>query len=447
MPAPLGLREAIDISEKTASSSSSSSSSSLVDILAVVLSVIKSPSIPPASSKCKAEVCITDECLAPDESVFVTLWGSSALSRLEQERISNGDIIRFNRVGLRKKGKRSKAYCFVHSLEDPESGLAWFRLSSKKGAIHFPVPENMKVAPERIEELKRFHQSSGNGRSLLPPLRCRRRSLSELQASAGMLSHITIVVKSHDVQQSSPQALGKRRRSSPMPQATMGYARVADALTPEGTMTLVDLDNRFSGTLRSAKATGQVLMFTNVSSRKQSDIQGKNCAVDEIILVPTQASVVLLISEEGKKQGGGTQTLLDGTQVENSSYGEIEVISSIFDFSIGGMALQETRCMESPSSFLQNMTTTDGKYREISVHLESFGTASAQPTYSIFASSKVTQTLCGGIEPEELIQDEGLRVRSFKLVHALLREQVLLRWTIDTSFSPPKVLKVVLPHS
>jgi hypothetical protein len=446
MPAPFGIREAIDIlSEKRNVLPSSSS----VDILAVVVSIIKSPLVASATSIRKAEIWITDESLSPDESACVPLWGSSAISRIEQEQIAKGDVIRFNRVSLKKRAQSSNTYCFVHSFEDPEPGLAWFRFSSNNGSSHHRIPENMAMTPQRIQELKYFHQQSGNGSFLLSPLRCKRRNLSEIQSSVGLLSNIAIRVKHHESQRSSPRAIKKRRRSSPVAQSTIGYATVADASTSDVTMTLVDLENRFSGNLRAAKATGQVLMLTNVSSRKQSDVQVKNCALDEVILVPTKASVALLLSKENQTQSVVPQSLPDGTQTQMpySIQGEIKVVSSILDISIGGKLLQETRCMESPSSFLQNITTPDRKYRDATLHLESFGISVVQSIHSVFASSKIIKTLCGGIDPEELIRDETIRIRAFKLVHALLREQVLLRWTIETSCEPSNVLKVVLPKT
>lgn len=451
MPAPCGLREAINILSQTEIVSSTSPSS--VDILAVVISIINSPPVASATSTRKVEIWITDESLAPGESAFVTLWGSSAVSRIEQENVSLGDIIRFNRVSLiKKRAQLSKEYSFVHSLENPEHGVSWFRFSSNDRSMHQRVPENMAMtSPQRIEGLKSFYQQDGYGQILLSPLRCKRRSLGEIQASVGILSNITVVVKSHESQISSPRGMKrgikKRRRPPAVTQATIGYARVADASAPDVILTLVDLENKFSKILRLANSSGRLLMLTNVSSRKNSDVQVQNSALDEVVLVPTNASVALLISNESQSQSSVPQTLHNSTQTQIPYQGKINVVSSIVDISISGLPLQETGCMESPSSFLEKITTPDGKYRDALLHLESFGTAAAIPTYAIFASSKIMQTLCGGIEPEELIREEALSIGSFKLLQALLREQILLRWSIETGCEPAKVLKVVLPKT
>lgn len=460
MSVPYTIRGALD----TLTSKTSVSPSAPVDLLAVVVSII-SPSS--ATSTSKAKLWIADESISSQVSVCVILYGSTEVSRVTEEQISIGDVIRFNNLSLHKATDHDdNDFQLVYSTIDPEPGLRWFCFGSllagdrcikhDQSVDQKRIPDNMLTAPQRIQDLKTWFCNSRNKifLSTLSPIPCKKRLLSETQASLGLLSNLGVNVLHHECQQTKiletpPSNSKKRKFASSISHASIGFATVTDSSGVK--MSLIDLNNRFSDTLREAKDTGRVLLLTNISSTKQSDIQciqGKNCAFDEVILVPTRATVALLLSNEESQSSqnlvsyslpnDATQTQLPGFNSDNQ---ESTLVSSILDISINGKLLHETKCMDSPTSFLKGMIR-DGSYVEVTLHLESFAEGG---NHLVFAKPSILQTLCGGLEAKELITEERLRLHVFKLVQALIREQVLLIWTIKRNSKEAVVLKVVLP--
>jgi hypothetical protein len=450
MSVPCDIREAVAILS-SGKPISSSSSATPVDVLAVVVSIAQNSLAPPVASIGKIELYISDESLSADESAFVTLKGSDQLSRIEHEQISIGDVIRFNRLFLRSRPQSSNAFHFVHLNDNPEPGTEWFRFDSNKSSSN-RIPENMVTSGERIQELKSWFQQSRKDSFLLAPLRCKQRSLSEIYTSVGLLSNVAVKVKHHECQRATTTSIHSRAtKKRRIPQPTIGYAIVTDESSSDISMSLIDIENRFSVTLQKAKNSCLVLILSNVLTRKQSDVLGtKDCTSDEIILVPTKASVAIFLRRDYRRPSLKPLSPLDATQTQMPNPikdEQITVVASILDISIGGKLLHESQCMKSPASFIRNILTTDKRYHDAILHLESFGISAIQYNHKVFASSDILKTLCGGIDAEDLINKETQGLQVFRLVKAMLREQVMFRWTIEKNFKSTKVLKVALPNN
>ena len=460
MYAPYTIRGAIDT---LLSKTEIVSPRAPVDVLAVVLSIVQSPQ---ALQSTTSKLWITDESISPQVSVCVVLYGSNEASRITQEQIAIGSVIRFNNLALRKGTTQdSTIFELIYCTNDPEPGLRWLCFGSlleddrcvnnNEQSVDQRIPESMLTYPKRILDLKTWFCDYKRKKflSALSPMSCKKRVLSETQASIGLLSNLAVSVLYYECQQTkiveSPSK--KRRRSAyTMTQSPIGYATFTDSSGVN--MSFVDLNNRFSETLRKAKEKGLVVLLTNVSSTKQSDvncIQGKNLAFDEVILVPTTATVAVLLSNKSESQKLDTQTVLkhsNQTQISSgeSERQEITLVSSILDISINGKLLHQNKCLDSPSSLVKSITK-NGHYREVIMELESFGTSSQEGNHVVLVNPSIMQTLCGGVSAKELIEEERLRSNVFQLVQALLREQVLLFWTIQRSLKDAIVLKVMLP--
>jgi hypothetical protein len=243
----------------------------------------------------------------------------------------------------------------------------------------------------------------------------------------------------------------KRRLSaSGVSKSIMGFATVADSSKPDVTMTLVDTDNRFTNDLREARDTNKVLIINNVFTRKQSEVLGDNSVVGEVVLVPSKNSVV---DWEWKTDNDPQHHSMPST-LETESQGyllqkNITLLACLVDIEISGKLLNASKCLESPTSFVQGMITSDQEqYRPVTLHLESFGTSSTiHCPREVLASPGIIQTLCGGIEAKELTHDELLQRSVFDLVQAMLRDQVKLKWSIRMDCQPFAVEHVVLPAS
>lgn len=371
MYAPYTIRGAIDT---LLSKTEIVSPRAPVDVLAVVLSIVQSPQ---ALQSSISKLWITDESISPQVSVCVVLYGSNEASRITQEQIAIGSVIRFNNLALRKGTTQdSTTFELIFCTNDPEPGLRWLCFGSlleddrcvnnNEQSVDQRIPESMLTYPKRILDLKTWFCDYKRKKflSALSPMSCKKRDLSETQASIGLLSNLAVSVLYYECQQTkiveSPSK--KRRRSYTMAQSPIGYATFTDSSGVN--MSFVDLNNRFSETLRKAKEKGLVVLLTNVSSTKQSDvncIQGKNLAFDEVILVPTSATVAVLLSNKSESQKLDTQTALkhsNQTQISSSESErqEITLVSSILDISINGKHLHQNKCLDSPSSFVKSIT-------------------------------------------------------------------------------------------
>lgn len=470
MSVPCTISEAVEILEgRRKQRKTPDTHCTPVDILGVVLnhSILQSPPASSSASFPKAEIWISDFSIS-DMSARVTLYGSTEIVRVAEQQIKVGDVLRFNRVSLNKNNSASDSFQFVLH-DDPEPGFDWFRLGhidSRNGTWDHQdettrrIPDNMITSNLRIVEVVEWFRKNRTGHFQndggITPLPCKRRSLSEIQASVGLLSNITVRVTHYDFQISlqSPAGARKRRRGSTTPQSTIGFATVTDG---SGViMSLVDPGNRFASTIRTAKETGRLVMLTNISSKSQNDIQGRLSALDEVVLVPTKATATFLLptteSSYTNNGNGGSLTPLEATatQTPDSKKKQTTLLSRILGLSIGGVSLKSTiRTFESPAQFLGTVLTPDGDYRSATLYLDSWNNISmGRDDNGIIAGPNVVKTLCGGVEAAELIRDESLGRHALNLVRALLNESILLRWTINENdnYDQADVARVVLSN-
>jgi len=226
----------------------------------------------------------------------------------------------------------------------------------------------------------------------------------------------------------------------------MGFATVADSSKPKVTMTLVDIENRFIETLREAIEKNKRLYVTNVLSRKQSEVVGEGCVLNEVVLVPSKKSVVDWEWKSDCLKNSIQSSLESETQVSPYlKHPRIIVLAVVVDIEIAGKLLNESRCLESPTSFFRGITIDNATYRQATLHLESVVFSDVPCPREVLASPSIIKTLCGGIEADEMARDGLIKTHVFDLVQALLREQVKLRWTICTRQQPFWIEQVVLP--
>jgi hypothetical protein len=148
-------------------------------------------------------------------------------------------------------------------------------------------------------------------------------------------------------------------------------------------------------------------MLTNLLSKSQNDIHGRTFPLDEVVLVPTRATAAVLLSTENLDGNGETCSSPEATQTQipDARKNQITLVSSILDLSIGGVSLKDSRSLESAAKFVDTIFTADGEYRSATLHLESCSISMGRSDGGIIAESQVVKTLCGGVEPGELIRD------------------------------------------
>ncbi|CAJ1906792.1 unnamed protein product [Cylindrotheca closterium] len=450
---PCTIREAIDV----LSLQKLPSDDRPVDLLGAVASIVKSPPLQYAKSSSKVELWITDHSLSSGETACVVLWGSAELSRVEITRLEPGDVVRFNGVSLQKSLQQRQqqqgeniTYYFTYSHKNEEPGMKWYAFNDRETSR---IPDSMQTPAQRIQDLKEHYtREMGNG-GRLSPLPCRFRHLNELQVSTGLMSNISIRVKQHELQQFT--AVKTRRLTSSVTKSVVGFATVADSAKPDLTMTLVDTDNRFANDLREARDTNKVLMINNVFTRKQSEVLGDNSVVGEVVLVPSKNSIVNWEWKTDDLQQQQHHSMPSTLETESPGYKlqkSITSLACLVDIEISGKLLNASKCLESPTCFVQGMIITSEDqqeeiYRPVTLHLESSTSSSSTIPCprEVLASPAIIQTLCGGIDAKELTHDELLQKSVFDLVQAMLRDQVKLKWTIRMDCQPFAVEHVVLP--
>jgi hypothetical protein len=445
MPDPCAISEATEILN------SKQNDSNVSDIMGLVvgLSLFQSPR---ATSLQKVDVWISDASVASDVRVRVTLYGSTEVARVVQAQVAVGDILRFNKISLNKINSEQFVE-FAYPREGAGPGSEWFRLARidvdhvwiNEVSTH-RVPEDMVTSDDRLNQLVQWSQKNRNGvdKSSLPPLPCRRRDLSEIQSSIGLLSNVKVQVTHYECQRIA-QSPTMRKRKRPGSTMSIGFASLTDR--SGGVMSFVDTANRFEKVLQDINDSGKLVMLTNLSSTNQNDIDKRVFRSDEVVLVPTNNSVAILLDETQLSDSHDSPALFaDGTESSFSRRNEVSLVSSVRDISMGGVSIisiMNRRSLDSVPAFLEAILTPEGGYRWAEIQLEFiyFG----QIEHAILTRPEIVQTLFGGIEAFELNGDSTLTLHVSRLVFALMIERVQLRWTIDTSGEVPNITSVVLP--
>ena len=462
-------------------SSRSSRSSASIDLLGVVLrySVQQSPSVDSFSSMPRAEIWITDQSVGNNSnqsilSVRVTLSGSAEISRIMEEQITQGDIVRFNRVSLHRSDANNAQ--FLHSWKDPEAGMKWFRLghvdrlgsfantSGERGSSSSRrIPSEMSTSPDRLENLAHWfslYRAAGNGENGLTPLPCQRRTLNEIMASAGLLSNVVVRITEYDCKPSTPSSAStrKRRRTSPgTPSSTLnGFATLSDQ--SGAVLLLIDPGNLLGSSLRIAKDSGKAILLTSVASKAGSDVQElqRSLPSDEVVLVPTRSSSAVVLSDEEILTTTGnnneytqdyTPTQIPGmTRTQNTE--TKEVVGRLEDLWINGKSVLQGRTLSSWKEFKATMIdTSDGRYlfNEGTVRISQLKSTTeagdevevdgSSLTHEYTVNADTIRTLCGGANESDIFKTSAVGSGAGMVLKALLTNRTILRWTIVKDMS------------
>jgi len=413
-------------------------------------------------------------------SAHIVLYGLSDVTRVKEEEIRSGDILRLNRVVLKastniqnnrddvtgKSNTWEGSLQFQFCLHDTEPGLSWYCLGCIDGhgkfiekyydgaMVETRIPENMMTSDESIKCLVNWYNNHPNHRpprecpskfesstiqmetnSHLNTLPCRKRKLEEIQSSVGLISNITVRVKKFYSQPATvvdtSYIFGKKKKQKILPPVV--FAVVTD---DSGViMTLIDTSGRYLYKLRSAKNDNNkmLLVLTNILTVYQNNFQVLKHSSKEIVLVPTKTTSGVLMSEHdySNKDNINISSFNTGQQIrEIMPIAEKTFISCVVDLCIGGISLKNS-CINSDQSIFSTTTNYlkiildhDRQYKSARIYFEENGVGQA------IAGPAVLKSLCGSLDVAELLDDNTLCNYSMRFLRALIMEYVVLKWTI-----------------
>jgi hypothetical protein len=257
---------------------------STVDLLGVVVDVTTSraPLFP------IHVLWLRDYSLAGNERVAVSLRGQHALCKAEVS-----DLVKMNQVKLVSVESYSEKTVYHFSIKamDPES--AWFVVGKiqSNGAFQKHAyssaavsPYPVMLSPSRMQNLVDWYNNQFHVSPSLSPPRAGLKSLSQLQATVGVVSHTMAYVL--DVQNHMDSSRNRKRRRSD--NKTCVYAMLSDSTKDTTTIAFADLQNRWKHALLTAQSTRQLVYFQDVETRRHDH--------DEIILVSTNNTRVTLLT-------------------------------------------------------------------------------------------------------------------------------------------------------
>ena len=444
-----------------------------IDLVAVVLDVI----VKNTTDTPFCQIWIRDASLSDDSCCQVLLFGTPKVRRAAQQlKLQRGDVVRFNRVHLLSDRARRDdglpVYTFRHSFQDPEAGVEYFRLLQVDGggAATAPprvqidesiqaVPDSMRTDATYLESLVAWYKSSEFcvKTTTLPPLTCQYRSLSELQSCQGVVSHVVATVLQVETDTAANHRLSsmkkkRRRRSSPSgveaPPPT--YATLTD---DDGkTVTSFFLDNRLSEHQRFQKVLSdacdakQPVRFSSVVAKTQRADSSRS-KHDEVLLWPTANTDIALATERELEQRaihqrneatqGATQAswALSLSQHQSNAR-QLEIRSPLLDIRVNGVSLvrNQARYLQDNPSELHSFFRSNNDehcYSTAIVTIKDAGLGRMDAK----ADGTIVQSLCGGVDLEELRNDGSslpaeIGELAFNLLRGLLNEGIELRWVI-----------------
>eukprot|EP00536_Pseudo-nitzschia_multiseries_P004205 jgi/Psemu1/318371/estExt_fgenesh1_pm.C_690001 len=383
------------------------------------------------------------------------LYGPFEMARIDQEQIKVGDVIRFNRVTLKDS---DGTWQFRFSSHDPEPGVRWFRLGhiDSEGSFnenHFEdycsassrIPESMKTSKKRLTELVEWYNY--NVHRILPlsssnAFLTRRRQLSEIEFTSGILSNIKVKVtqvrSEYVAVASSNMSRNKKRSKTLTPLVFAVFTDESETIIP-----FIDTSGRFLTQLRSAHNDNfkTLLVMTNVCTEYQSNLRGLESSTKEIVLVPTGASSGVLVSHNETPNRVNNSNTSDVSGVnkipkketsQDSNPRETTVISRMVDLTVDGISLQKNRSVFATSSkYLKTILGTNGRcFRTAMVDLDAESLSGRASRSSIEVTPDVLKTLCGSLGVDELSSDETLCAHSMGFLRGLIHEDIVLKWTL-----------------
>lgn len=240
---------------------------------------------------------------------------------------------------------------------------------------------------------------------------------------------------------------------------------IATVTDDSGTiMTLVDTLGRFQGILdeATAKRSTHSLVLTHVLTQRMSKLVGSKraCPTDEVTLTVTNESSAFLLAStemaenemvaannESQTQALGRVDMPLGDQYQTT------LISEVMDLVTDGLSFCQNakEVFISPAAFRERILVSNADSRRRWQYQESANVQLCSEKYSsckYLISPSVLQCLCGGLDAEDMVDDDSLCRHAINFIQALLRDKVQLKWSID--YSPPNqtlipiVVKVVL---
>ena len=394
------------------------------------------------------------------------LYGSSDIQRLDKEQIRVGDILRFNRVAVRKTRGSPQ---FQFSSNDPEPGINWFRLGHIDGhgrlfeknigdVAETRIPKSMITSKKRLAELVNWYKNRSGIGSLSTPntLPTRKRQLEEIQSSAGFLSNINVRVlhvrSESAIAMSKDCSSGKREfQNRTQTQTPTLFATFTD--DSGAIMTFIDSSGRFLTELRSAKNYNHAmsLLMTNVSTEYQSNLQGLTTSAEKIVLVPTKSTHVRLVAKEERFVRNNTNNI-DSSQPNPTQYRgtrhttEVTVLSGITDMVADGVSLKNTPSVfSSRFEYLRTVIGKSGTFKRSIIYLDTNDEQACKS--GILASPDVLNILCGSLTATELLEDEMICAHSMRFFRALIEEHISFDWTLNKDKDGKlEIVKVALRH-
>ena len=411
----------------------------------------------------------------------IELYRSVDVSRVEEQQIQPGDILRLNRVVLKASEKKNicnGSLIFQFCSHNPEPGLNWYRLAEKNGdgvtigkVRGIKIPHNMVTPRQRITALidwynKHYNHFQGGdfyatpskgfdiddtcmGRSTrLTSLPCRERKLNEIRSSVGLTSNIEVRVTrfySKPARELITKSMyRKRRKFADILPSLVAFAVITDD-DSDTFMIFVDISGRFSSLLELAKKEKTNIKLTNVLTKHQSDLRGLQFPSNDIVLVPTTTTAGFLVCESERDTNDETKKIqkLDKQNVPGE---EVGLISGVQDIHIDGISLKK-KCFD---SYTTVFSTTTEYLETILDEGKHFKTARIffddQKKGMAIAIPEVVKCLCGSLDIDELLNDNTLLRYSMRLFRAVILEKIMLKWTIYTDHNNERKISNVALH-
>jgi len=412
--------------------------SNSLNIVAVVSKQSIVQSSPSSVSLPRAELWVSDSSLPEGKSARVSLYGLTDASRVAEDNIVHGDILRFNHVSLSKASSRQTIH-FVQSKHQP--GADWYRLGhiERDGKISSKpqnVPPSMLTSETRLQELAQwFHALEENIARPVALLQrpCRRRTLAEIQSSVGLTTSVVVKVSDYFVRKVRYPSL-KRKRCETRVHA-MGFARLSDT---SGSVSFVDPAGRFGATLQLAQDNRKSLLFTHVVTKSPTEVHAQHSIVDnEVVLVPTSNSEVMILPAMAESTQPASIVIDVDSQLGPIVGNTATVVSSIEDIVIDGVSVKAGGALESLPGFLSTVLRGGKRYQSATICL--------RPNREFTASPLILQALCGDLEPAELSQeDDTVCSGAFTGFCHLIHKNIKLQWEVDLSDHPESIISVGL---
>lgn len=432
-----------------------------IDILAVVVNI--------ETCKKLVRIWIHDSSLPRGLRAQILILGKKKLDFLVDElAIRRGDIIRFNRVDLRKDQDETgtpNVLIFWHSIHDLEAGAAFFRLGHINGRteqvdtnVEDIVPESMRTNQSRLNELILWYQGSDwftAQTAALPRLPCQRRSLAEFQSSVGVVGHVVAHVVDIELDAAVIRR-GKRKISNAESTAFIFWV----TLTDDDCATLVTflLDSstskygRFLEFIQQAQAQKRPVRLSRVVTKFASQLHTTTLRTDDVILIRTADSDIALAKHDETGQNMLRMMKLSPEKQGQKSMGNcgqddkviLERWLHIVDINVNEVSLsQQTTYLDSNESSMNLNRLFQSEERDESVVSYSSAVISfCDPELGdicVEADGAILKILCGGLELDNWSPSQKRRepLSHFSnqlvldMIQGLLTEKVVLRWEIE----------------